>query len=170
MSNLVENTSGSKYSDEDRMRAAIEYSVHGSLSKVEEYTGIPKTTVHGWTKLEWWHNQLEQLRKENQDIMRAKYSKIIQDGLDVISDRLENGDAYVSKEGDIARKPVSLRDASTATGIAFDKLRLIDGQATTIKGTDDKALIALKEQFEKIANTRTIDGEVISKSPVESES
>jgi len=43
MSELVK--SGSKYSDEDRRKAVVEYCVNGVMSKVSDCTDIPETTL-----------------------------------------------------------------------------------------------------------------------------
>ncbi len=53
MSDLV--GPGSKYTDEDRRRAALEYALTGSLTKVAKRTDIPRKTVSDWkNKSDWW--------------------------------------------------------------------------------------------------------------------
>jgi len=160
MSQLATNQSGSKYGDQDRMQAVIEYSVHGSLAKVEEYTGISKRTLLDWTKTEWWQDQLGRLHDQNKDIFKAQYSQAVLEGLEQVRDRIKNGDAYVTKDGEIARKPASLRDLSTATGIALDKLRLLNNEPTSITKADNGELLKLKQAFEQLSSTKVIEGEV----------
>ena len=56
--------SGSKYSDEDRRRAVVEYFVAGNMKLVAERTGIPRTTLNGWKQSDWWDELLVTLRHE----------------------------------------------------------------------------------------------------------
>ncbi|MCZ6686989.1 MAG: hypothetical protein O7C69_04730, partial [Gammaproteobacteria bacterium] len=52
---VIPKQPGSKYTDEDRRRAVIEYCVHGVMSKVVKITGIPDTTLAHWkNKSDWW--------------------------------------------------------------------------------------------------------------------
>jgi len=153
---------GSKYSDEDRRKALADYSVYGSIQKTAESTGIADRTLYDWSHEEWWQSELAKLREETKELVRAKVSKLVETGYDAIQDRVDNGDAYVDKNGEIQRKPASLRDLSVATGIAFDKLRLIDNQPTSISSNNSDALLALKAQFEELAGQpKVIEGQVI---------
>jgi len=158
MSQLT-NSMGSQYSDEDRLRAATEYSVHGSIIKASEYTGIPSRTLYDWSHTDWWKSEVIRIREENKEIIRAKLSLIVEDGFNAIHDRMMNGDAYLTKDGEIARKPASLRDLGTVTGISFDKLRLLNNEPTSISGSDADALAKLKADFAQLATKKLIESD-----------
>lgn len=169
MSQLATNTVGSQYSDQDRLQAATEYAIHGSIIKASEYTNIPSRTLYDWSKAEWWESEIIRIREENKEIIRAGITRIVEKGFNNIEDRIENGDAYITKEknkdGDIVdvikRKPASLRDLGTVTGIAFDKLRLLNNEPTSITDNSSGKLQELLAQFEAISHAKVIDGQVI---------
>lgn len=163
---LVENSTGSYYTDEQRLEAVTVFSAYGNIRKAAEHLKMPDRTLYDWSKQEWWHTQLTRLREENKDLIRAKVQKIVETGFDAIQDRITNGDTYLAKEKDengvlvdvVKRKPASLRDLGTVTGISFDKLRLIDGEPTSIR-SDSSQLQDLAAQFRQLVTKKVIDGE-----------
>ena len=120
MSQLA-TSQGSSYNDQDRLRAVAEYTVYGSLPQVEKHTNIPYGTLYDWSKTDWWETKLKELQIQNREITAAKLQNIVTDGLNAIHNRITEGDAYLKKDGEIGRKPASLRDLGTVTGISFDK-------------------------------------------------
>ncbi len=57
--------SRSKYSDEDRRRAVVEYCVSGNMLKVSKVTGIPDTTLATWkNQSPWWDDEVATVRDE----------------------------------------------------------------------------------------------------------
>ena len=160
MSQLAETSQGSKYSDEDRRLAIVEYAVHGSLAKVVEHTGIPQQTLSGWKKTDWWVDHLSEVRLQNKDIIESGYEQAILIGLEAIQDRMVHGDTYITRDGEQDKKPVSLRDLSTATGIAYDKLRLHRNLPTSIKAeSTDARLNSLADKVRELQGGMvTIDG------------
>jgi len=161
MSQILENPSGSKYSDVQRRQAIAEYAVLGSVQRVSDNTGIPRQTISGWKKQDWWLEALSEVRLQNKDIIESGYEQAIMKGLNSIIDRIDNGDTYIDKDGNQGKKPVSLRDLSTATGIAYDKLRLHRNQPTTIKAESTDARLAdLANKVRELqGGTVTIDQE-----------
>ncbi len=95
MSKLV--PTGSKYSDEDRRRAVIEYHIHGSQTKVSKLTGIPQSTIATWIKTDWWAEQLLKLSNQLEDQILANNEKIVTESQEQLLDRLKNGDFRLVK-------------------------------------------------------------------------
>lgn len=96
MGDLVET--GSKYSDDDRRQAVVEYCVHGVMSKVSEVTGIPETTLATWkNKSDWWDGQLVEVRSEIGDQILAQNLVNASKAGDELLDRIENGDQKLVK-------------------------------------------------------------------------
>ncbi len=56
---------GSKYTDQQRKEAVLEYSASGCLATVSESTGIPRKTLGDWVRSEWWDQQLTEVRQED---------------------------------------------------------------------------------------------------------
>jgi len=88
----------SKYSDEDRRRAVIEYSVSGLMTKVSEVTGIPDTTLATWkNKSDWWDDLVVAVRNETKDIILAQNLTNARASGDALADRIVNGDQKLVK-------------------------------------------------------------------------
>ena len=152
---------GSKYSNEDRRRAAVEYAIHGTLSKTSESTGIPERTLYDWKETDWWVSQVNEVRELNKDLFDAKLEQLALRGFESMLERIEHGDEYITKDGEKARKKVSLRDLATASGIAYDKMRLHRNQPTSIKAeSTDARLNQLAEKVRELQGGMvTIEGE-----------
>jgi hypothetical protein len=87
-------------------------------------------------------------------MMSAKYTAIIERNLDAQIDRLDNGDVTGrSADGELLRQPIRYRDLVVGAGIAVDKVRLLNNQATSITVTDN-ALINISKQLEAFAVDR----------------
>ena len=134
MSDMV--PTGSKYTDEDRQQAAVQYAVTGSLTKTEQATGIPDSTIGEWTKTEWWDDILGKVRAEKGDEHRAQYSAIVDQAqakaLELIPD---------------------MKDAKAAVLMACmstDKIRLADNMPTSISGKSD-GMEQLAATFRKLS-------------------
>ncbi len=152
MSDLV--GPGSKYTDEDRRRAALEYSLTGSLSKVAKRMGIPRKTISDWkNKSDWWVEVSAKVRHQKEAKILADNEEVIDKAHREIVDRLDNGDVQLvrTKNGvELHRVPVKAKDAAVIRGISDDKRRLSLNQPTAITGksTDMKALA---NEFRKLS-------------------
>ena len=122
---------GSQYSDEQRINAVGHYLVLGNLRRVQDATGIPNQTLSDWSKSEWWHRAVGQIRAERNDELDNRLSAAVDKALDGIMDRLEHGDAQVI-DGEIRRVPVKARDLAVVTGVTFDKRQLLRSMPTSI--------------------------------------
>ena len=137
---------GSHYSDEDRRQAAIQFCLHGNYKEVEKQTGIPDSTVQAWAKQPWFETILGEVRSEANALIQARSLKTLHKAFDEIEDRLEQGDAVVTKFGDTVRVPVKARDAAVIAAIMFDKRQILLRQPTSITA---------RSQGEDIAETLT---------------
>jgi hypothetical protein len=159
---------GSKYDNQQRIEAVVHYMVHGSLTKTAKACSIPLTTLHDWTKCEWWPLLIEQVRSEKEVEFQAGFSRIVDAAIEQIEDRLEHGDVKLVKTKDgysQQRVPISAKDATVVAGITYDKLRLSLNLPTSIRSTSDNSLEALAEKFKKIA--RDYQREVIDVTPTD---
>ena len=66
-------------------------------------------------------------------------------------ERIEGGDVRLTKEGQLVDVPVTLRDLALASGLALDKLRLLDGKPSRLTATASLALQA--DQYREIGRT-----------------
>lgn len=160
------------YTDEKRIEVASIFAVTGSPDRTEELTGVPATTVKGWIRTEWFQKLLDDIRAENDHVIDAKFNKILDKSLELVMDRMENGDFHVLRDGTLIRRPVGLRDLTISQAITIDKRQLLRGKAThrteqvnPTKQLEDK-LQVLADAFTKLAGkepkkVETIDADVI---------
>lgn len=149
----------SGWDEDDRNRAVAVYKSIGNLAKTARITGIPERTLHTWVKADWWSEKVKQLRAEDTAELEQAYTDIAKSAAEVSKERLTNGDFVLTRDGQLVRKPVSLRDASIAGGIALSKRKELsdEPQREQELGTAER-LIKLVEQFARFANAKQIDG------------
>jgi hypothetical protein len=143
--------------------------VTGSFKKTAELTKLTEGTIRGWNNQEWFQNLMAKIRKENDQIIDAKSSKIIHGALEQIEDRLENGDHVVLKTGEVIRKPVSIRDLALVSAITIDKRQLLRGLPTsrTENMSSETQLARLAENFKSLAEKGKPQKEVVVVEDVE---
>ena len=148
---------GSKYTDEHRRAAIGMFLVTGNYKETAKRLNMPDTTIHNWTKSEWWLNEIAIVRAEKSDELDAMVSNSINKAIKSVDDRLESGDAYViAKTGEVGYKPVSARDSATVLGILYDKRQIMRLLPTTITAsTDNDKLLKLQQSFEQLAAAKT---------------
>jgi len=155
---------GSKYSDEDRRRAAVEFLVTGNMTLVAKNIGIPRQTLVDWKHSEWWEEVISEVRHEKGEEIDAYLTKLIDSAFEQAQDRVENGDYRVTKDGELIRVPMGGRDLVIAGATVYDKQRLHRNEPTSIR-CEFKSIEELAVQFRqlssnhKIKRVNSIDGE-----------
>jgi len=133
MSNMI--SKGSKYTDEQRTEAAIQYAVSENMKSVAKTIGIPRTTLVGWKKAEWWDTAVTSVRNEKADEHRARYSELVDAAQQVALEKLPEASA---------------RDALIIAATSTDKIRLHDNLPTAITG-DSTTVEALANEFRELS-------------------
>lgn len=160
----IEVSQGSKYTNEERLEAISHYAVLGNMVKVSELTGISERTLSDWkNKSDWWEPALQEVRTLKQDEIDSSLTRIIHKSTEALEDRIDKGDAYVTKSGEVDRKPMSGRDLATVTGIIFDKRQISRNLPTSIKSeSTDARLTSLADKVRELQGGMvTIEGEVV---------
>ncbi len=127
---------GSKYTDDQKAEAAIQYAILGNMKKVAKATGIPRTTIVGWKKADWWDDLVAQVRTEKTEEQIAMYSQIVDKAQRVTLEKLSSA---------------SPAQASIIAATATDKGRLLTNLPTSISGNLDTR--ALAEQCKELSRT-----------------
>ena len=125
------------YSFEGKYRAAAAVVASGSVEGASRQTGIPASTIRDWGKDEEFKKFGQEIRAEYGDKIKSNLAQIVKEGTDQIQDRIKDGDYILDKKGKMIRRPMSGRDLTITTGVAFDKLRVLEGQPTQIIRQDD---------------------------------
>lgn len=112
---------------EKKIEAVTTYLVLGSLRQVSAVTGVSYGMIKQWRIQPWWKEVEAEIIASRRIASANKLSKIVDKSLDVIDDRLDNGDfVYNSKSGELGRKPVSLRDATSAANALMQRAAIIE--------------------------------------------
>ena len=137
---------GSKYTDSDRNEAAIQYAVLGNMKAVAKATGIPRTTIVGWKKTDWWQDAITSAQIAKADEHRARYSELVDKAQQVALEKLPEANA---------------RDALIIAATSTDKIRLFDGMPTAITGKSE-GMEALARRFQELSEQVERDRNVVS--------
>lgn len=145
------------YSDSQKIEAVTTYLVLGSLTLVASMLKININTLKLWKKSEWWKEVEQDLRIQEDLQLSKRMQGILNRTLDVVEDRLENGDfIYDQKTGELRRKPVLLKDAhKVGMDIAERRDVLINRHVANESISTDKVedtLNKLAAEFARIAS------------------
>jgi hypothetical protein len=161
---------GDWWPEDKRIEAATVYAVTKNFEQTSLLVKIPVSVLRRMAVLPWWSETVAKVIKGRNEALDAKITDTLDKTLDLIQDRLENGETYYNTKREATYKlPVRAKDAAVITSVLFDKRQLIRGEATTRSETitSDQKLLALKENFEKLArskqinpNSEPIEGEV----------
>jgi len=136
------------WSTEKKIQVVMAYLVLGKMPMVEAATGVPAGTIHQWKRQEWWDELVRQVRVEENIQLDARLSKILSKTLDIVEDRLDNGDwMYDPKEGNITRIPVKLRDAAAVSDTAWNRRDAV----RNMLGEKEAKQTGVKEALQEIA-------------------
>ena len=146
---------GRYWSDSQKLEAVKCWRLTGNLAATAAALNIPLVTVKSWRYSQWWTDLVRDLRQESNIALTARLKKIAAKSLDLVEDRLENGDWVLNnKTGKLMLKPIGVRDLSVITNTTLTHIDKIEGQpqreADTKKTMDQLTLLAQKfEEFSK---------------------
>ena len=136
------------------------------VPEISELAGVPVQTIRNWMQSEKWFEVLDRINVEKDVQTVSRFNQIMDKALDVIVDRLENGESfYDPKSGEVKRRPVSLRDATVAGAIIVDKRQLLRGKATsrTEKVEVSDRLSQLAKDFQRFIEAKEINHDQVSR-------
>ena len=138
MPKTLKRVNNQPYDLDTKQEALQVYAIHGTYSAVERTLGIPKTTVFSWTKEEWWHEGLAQLRTVKTEEHRQGFSRLIDKAILQAESTLDKA---------------SPKDAALIAAMSLDKVRLIDALPTSISSSTGSqgAIQALAQQFSQLS-------------------
>ena len=138
---------------QERTEAARLYLANGNMRIVSEVMDIPYATLCQWKKEGWWHTIVDELKAAKKAKQGRKIDTSLEVGLDLIQDRLENGDFILNnKTGEVQRKPVSLKDVTNTVNSLLARQTQIDelaAKAGHSENTMQDVLATLAKEFQK---------------------
>ena len=135
------------YTKAEKEQACIEYNVVGSYEQVSKALGVPKTTLHTWSKSEWWQDLSERVRTEKDSQHVALYDNLTRSAL-------SKAQAGIDQLGDtLSANDIKALVVTGAT--ATDKSRIIRNQAVNISGSTGsvEAINNLAKQFRELSRS-----------------
>ena len=156
------------WTDAKKIETVTTWLILGNVPLVSTTVGVPAGTIRRWRFEPWLGELVRDIQAESDKELDTKLAKRIDKALEIVSDRLENGDfQYDTKNGVFVRKPVGLRDTWKVTNEMVDvrqMLRKIPREATNQEAIGD-ILKNLAKEFSSMARKRltekVIEGEVI---------
>lgn len=151
---------GNWWPEEKKIEAATVYAVTRNIQRTKELTGVEASTLKKWTEEAWFNEIIAKVKKEKNEALDAKITETLDHTLDLINNRLTEGETYYhAKTKEYYQLPVRAKDAAIITSILFDKRQLIRGEATsrTENVSSEQKLLALKENFERLAQSKLIN-------------
>ena len=140
--------------EKKKIEAVTAWMSSGSLPIASATTSVPLETIRTWRKMPWWKEMEQQIKDEDNQELDAKFSKIVRKTLDVIEDRIDNGNFQLDpKTGRVLRVPVNLRDTHRVMSDLVDKRKVIRNEPTksmSNEGVNDR-LVKLASQFAEFA-------------------
>jgi len=117
------------HSDAKRIEAVTTYLVLGKASLVGAAIGVPEGTIRQWKTQPWWSELTLQIQTESDQELDSKLAKRIDKALDLVNDRLDNGDfQYDPKTGQFIRRPIGGKDGWKIASEMIDKRWIIRKQ------------------------------------------
>jgi len=148
-----------------RMDAVARYMLLGNMRVVSEQVGVTYNTLVEWKRSSWWPEMVETIRRQKKGKTNQSITKIIEQSLDVIEDRLENGDFIMNnKTGEIVRKPVGVREATTIAHQLLQRQTAIEELENKMSRSEDtvqETLTLLAKEFQKWNKTKKNNAEEI---------
>ena len=138
-----------------KTEAVLTWLTCGNLTQTSHLIGVGMPTVKHWRKQPWWQEAVDEFRDNDKVELDARYQKIIRKALDVVDDRLENGNFQMDqKTGQIVRVPVSISDSHKVMSDLVAQQQVLRKDKYTeqmaVETVNDK-LIKLASQFAEMA-------------------
>lgn len=134
------------------------FSQLGSLKAVSRALGIPIYELQKLQRTQAWLDEYNALQREEMAISNVRMTRILDQTLEAIEDRLINGD-YHFTGGKAFRRPCDAKTLARLTDVIFDKRQLLRNLPTQIEASTSK-LAELAEKLEALGKARRA-GEII---------
>lgn len=148
---------GERWSDAKRIEVVTTWLALGKIPLVAACTSVSEGTIRQWRTQPWWKELELSIQTETDQELDAKLAKRIDKALDVIWDRLENGDfMYDPKTSQFVRKPVSMKDTNKVMVDMQDKRLLLRKQPKEQQSQEavSDILKNLAKEFEAMAKKK----------------
>lgn len=142
---------GERYSWDKKQEVCEKMLALNNVRLVAELTNVTTQTIQNWKKTEWWQDLVNEIKSTEKVQLDNKLKQLINKSLDVVEDRLENGEIVMNnKTGELVRKPVVLRDTARVASDLISKRLAIEKDSQEIQLKKDsmkETLVMLATEF-----------------------
>jgi len=150
-----------KYSLDKKLEVVSLFMLLGNMRVVSEQMNIPYDTLCEWKRSDWWPELVEQVRKQRKNKTNKAVTALIEQSLEVMEDRLQNGDFIVNqKTGEIIRKPVGIKEATTIATTLLQRQIQLEELEQKLEHREESAqevLSLIAKQFQKLKKNNATD-------------
>lgn len=139
------------YTPAQKVAAAQGWLVSGSMADAAMVAGLDVITVRKWKySAPWWNEVVRRLKVHQQDSIEAMLNTVVNKSLSHIMDRLENGDEFITKDGDKDYLKVKAKDLASIVGqMQTAKKNMTENQEINTK--EINTLSMLEDKLRSIA-------------------
>ena len=146
------------WTEKKQLEVVTTYLALGTVSETARVCNVPPRTIRYWRAQDWWTQLVNDIQSGEGQRADNKMTKAIDKALDLLMDRMEQGDyQYDQKTGRLVKVPLKARDLERVASGLFDKRQLIRKQPTNIKASDlgqADRLVQLATQFAKLVGEK----------------
>lgn len=144
---------GSPYSPEQKVAAAQAYLITGTSVQAQKYCGVKSNIIRNWkNNSTWWPDLFAEVKRKKNDELDATFTRVMDNALIQVSDRIENGDSKIQKDGSIVKVPMGGKELAVVVSIMYEKRALLRGDVTSrVEKKEGNAMQLLQSKFEDIA-------------------
>lgn len=151
-----------KWSPEKRIEVVTKTLALGNMRLVSELTGVSYQLIREWKTQPWWSEIVDEIRYSRNSQVETKLSKLVDKSLETVADRLENGNLFLDKKGDLQRKPLSALEANKIANDMLNQETLVQKrQMAETEGQQTSSMADiirdLAKQFAMFNTKRTIE-------------
>jgi hypothetical protein len=123
------------------LEAVRAYVRTGTLTAVSREMDIPMAQLARWSKQPWWHDEVLLLRREQAAVLDSQLTRLHDQTILELIDRVENGEKVKLKNGREGRAAMKARDVAAVAHIIFTERQLLRNEPTTIAGETGKVTV-----------------------------
>lgn len=125
-----------------------------SLAETGRQLNVKYDTLKEWKKTRWWADAIQELEEVEKARIAKRLGNLSEKGLDVVMDRLEEGDFAFNKAGELIRRPVSSRDANRILSDALDRKLKFEAASKHSQEAVVASLVDLAQRFAELASKK----------------
>jgi len=111
-----------QWSEKKQLEVVTTYLALGNYNETSRVCNVPLNTIKKWKQSPWWEELVKDIQSGEGQRADNKMSKTIDKALDLIMDRMEQGDyQYDQKTGRLVKVPLKARDLERVASGLFDK-------------------------------------------------